>query len=461
MMDKPTGNPRRIGELLVRDGIISQEQLQEALSKQTTEGGKIVENLIALGHLDTHSFVRFLSRQPGTASIDLLNYTIPAEVIKLVDRDFAIKHQLVPIDKMGKDLTVGMACPLDAATVSELEQQTGMKVRPLLVSMSDVRTALKNYYRDSEAPKESYTLDGNENISLSARVVTPGSASISLVQSGLKFEKVVHLIRKLSSLPALPETVHQVREAMDNPDTSTDDVAQIVGRDPSLAAKVVSLANSAAYAFTHHVDTIERATALLGLREVYGVVIASAVIDYFKQDSKFDHKAFWRRSMACAIACKLIAKYKKPDGAGGLFAAGLMYDIGRAVFAEIAPKPYSEVDQQQPEERVIEAENELFGLAHPEVGFLLADGWGLPPEISEPIRFHHDFQQAQSSPVLVAIVALGASIADALSESTEPDLSAHAAAHAGVLEYLDLDVEEYAKFYEKTKEAMERQAAGN
>lgn len=459
-MEKGTGNPRRIGELLVRDGVISEAQLQEALSKQSAEGGKIVENLIALGHLDTHSFVRFLSRQPGTASIDLLNYTIPADVIKLVDRDFAIKHQLVPIDKMGRDLTVGMACPLDAAAVAELEQKTGMKIRPLLVSMSDVRTALKNYYRDADEPKESYMLDGSENISLSARVVSPGTASISLVQSGLKFEKVVHLIRKLSTLPALPETVHQVRQAMDNPDTSTDDVAKIVGRDPSLAAKVVSLANSAAYTFTHHVDTIERATALLGLREVYGVVIASAVIDYFKQDNSFDHKAFWRRSMTCAIACKLIAKHKRPDGAGGLFAAGLMYDIGRAVFAEIAPKPYAGVNQRQSEERVIEAENELFGLAHPEVGFLLADGWGLPPEISEPIRFHHDYQQAQSSPVLVAIVALGASIADALDESPTPDVAAHAADHSAVLRYLEIDEQQYATFFEKTKEAMERQTAG-
>jgi HD-like signal output (HDOD) protein len=451
---------RRIGELLVRDGIISEEQLQEALRKQVSEGGKIVENLMALGYLDTHTFVRFLSKQPGTASIDLLNYTIPAEVIALVDREFAIKHQLVPIDKMGRDLTVGMACPMDAATVKELEQKTGMKVRPLLVSMSDVRTALKNYYRDATAPQDSYFLDSSENLSLSARVVAPGTASISLVQSGLKFEKVVHLIRKLSALPALPETVHQVRRAMDNPDTSTDDVARIVGRDPSLAAKVVSLANSSAYAFMHRVDTIERATALLGLREVYGVVIGSAVIDYFKEGNHFNHKAFWRRSLACATACKLIAKVKRPEGTGSLFAAGLMYDIGRAVFAEIAPKPYAEVDQRLPEERLIEVENELFGLAHPEVGFLLADGWGLPAEISEPIRFHHDYQQAHAAPVLVAIVALGATIASALDETEVPDIAALAEANAGLLQFLGLSAHHYVRFFEETKEAMERQAEG-
>ena len=458
-MEKGAGTTRRIGELLVREGTITEDQLQEALRKQVSEGGKIVENLMVLGYLDTHTFVRFLSKQPGTASIDLLNYTIPSEVIRLVDREFALKHQLVPIDKMGRDLTVGMACPLDAATVKELEHKTGMKVRPLLCSMSDVRTALKNYYRDESAPTDSYALDGNENISLSARVVTPGSASISLVQSGLKFEKVVHLIRKLSALPALPETVHQVRQAMDHPNTSTGDVAKILGRDPSLAAKVISLANSSAYSFMHHVDTIERATALLGLREVYGVVIGSAVIDYFKEGVHFNYKAFWRRSLACATACKFIAKAKRPEGMESLFAAGLLYDIGRAVFAEIAPRPYAEVDQSLPEERIIEMENELFGLAHPEVGFLLVDGWGLPAEISEPIRFHHDYEQAHAAPVLVAIVALGATIADALEAAEPPDLAALAGAHAGVLGYLELETRDFVKFCEDTREAMQRQSA--
>ncbi|MBL7646244.1 MAG: HDOD domain-containing protein [Candidatus Hydrogenedentes bacterium] len=455
------GPPKRIGELLLKEGLITPSQLQDALDKQRTDGGKIVENLIALEYLDTQTFVRFLSRQPGMASIDLLNYTIPADVVRLIDREFAIKHQIVPIDKMGRDLTVGMACPLDAATVAALEEKTGMKVRPLLVSMNDVRVALDNYYRRDDEKKETFTLDGNLNVPLSARVVTPGTASISLVESGLKFEKVVHLIRQISSLPALPETVNRVRHAMDDVETSTDDMAKIISNDPSLAAKVVSLANSAAYSFTHRVDTIERATALLGLREVYGAVLASAVIDYFKEGKHFNHKKFWKRSMACATACKLIAKARRVQGVSGLFAAGLMFDIGRAVLAEIAPKQYAEVDQELPEDEIIRIENELFGLAHPEVGFLLADGWGLPAEISEPIRFHHDFQQAQKSPKLVAIVALGALLSDLAGKADRHDLQVLAGTHQVLLEVLGLELEQLCQIYDETVEAVKRQQAGN
>ena len=450
----------RIGELLVRDGAITAPQLQEALDKQREQGGKLVENLIALEYLDTHSFVRFLSRQPGTASIDLLNYTIPMDVIALVERDFALQHQLVPIDKMGRDLTVGMACPLDARTIAELEQMTGMKVRPLLVSIGDVQTALRNYYRAGGRPTQTFSMDDHQNLSLSARVVTPGTASISLVESGLKFEKVVHLIREISSLPALPETVNNVRHAMDDSNVSTDDMAKIISNDPALAAKVVSLANSAAYAFTHNVDTIERATTLLGLREVYGVVVGSAVIEYFREGQHFNHKKFWRRSMTCAIACRLIAKSRRAKGASGLFAAGLMCDIGRAVFAEIAPKQYAEVDQSLPEDEIIEIENGLFGLAHPEVGFLLADGWGLPAEIAEPIRFHHDYPQAQAHPELVATVALGAALSDAMGSGDTVDPAALAGEHGALLEYLALDAGTFSSIYDDTREAIRRHQNG-
>lgn len=444
----------------MNEGLITPSQLQEALDKQRADGGKIVENLMALEYLDTQTFVRFLSRQPGIASIDLLNYTIPADVVRLIDREFAMKHQIVPIDKMGKDLTVGMACPLDAATVAALEEKTGMRVRPLLVSMNDVRVALDSYYRRDDEAMETFTLDGNLNVPLSARVVTPGTAAISLVESGLKFEKVVHLIRQISSLPALPETVNRVRHAMEDLDTSTDNMAKIISNDPALAAKVVSLANSAAYSFTHRVDTIERATALLGLREVYGAVLASAVIDYFKEGKHFNHKKFWKRSMACATACKLIAKAKRVQGVSGLFAAGLMFDIGRAVLAEIAPKQYADVDQDLPEDEVIQIENSLFGLAHPEVGFLLADGWGLPAEISEPIRFHHDFQQAQKFPKLVAIVSLGGILSDVMGKADRHDLEVLAGTHQVLLDVLDLNAEQLCLIYEETVEAVKRQQTG-
>lgn len=161
--------------------------------------------------------------------------------------------------------------------------------------------------------------------------------------------------------------------------------------------------------------------------------------------------------MACATACKLIARTKRVPGVSGLFAAGLMFDIGRAVLAEIAPKQYAEVDQELSEDEIIQIENNLFGLAHPEVGFLLADGWGLPTEISEPIRFHHDFQQAQKFPKLVAIVSLGAILSDLKGKADRHDIDMLGRTHQGLLDVLGLDTEQLCALYEEMVDAVKRQ----
>ena len=134
---------RRIGELLVDSGLIQKEQLQEGLALQAAKGGKIVETLISLGYLNAEAFVSFLARQPGVASIDLSKYEIPRELIGLIPREMAVKHEIFPIDRLGRLLTVGMVCPLDSATVKDIEERTGLRVKPLLCAPNDIRAAIE------------------------------------------------------------------------------------------------------------------------------------------------------------------------------------------------------------------------------------------------------------------------------------------------------------------------------
>ena len=134
----PPTHKTGIGELLVRDGLISPEHVDEALSYQKENGGKLAEVLINLGYLDLDTFSGFLARQPGIPSIDLSNCRVRPEVCSLVPRDFALAHEVFPIDKMGSLLTVGMACPLDSRTLSELESLTGLRVSARLCKTQDI-----------------------------------------------------------------------------------------------------------------------------------------------------------------------------------------------------------------------------------------------------------------------------------------------------------------------------------
>lgn len=136
----------RIGNRLVREALITNGQLTEALAAQKTTGRKIVETLIGLGYLTETQFVRFLAQQPGIPSISLENCAVTEELVALIPGEFARKHELFPIDKLGKLLTVGMVCPLDKAAIADLEARTSLRVKPMLCSLADVRRALDKYY---------------------------------------------------------------------------------------------------------------------------------------------------------------------------------------------------------------------------------------------------------------------------------------------------------------------------
>ncbi|MBI4559064.1 MAG: HDOD domain-containing protein [Candidatus Hydrogenedentes bacterium] len=404
--DRPaSGEKKRIGEMLMDAGMLSDGQLKDGLRTQSEKGGKLVETLISLGYLDPTSFVRFLARQPGIASLDLSNYEVPAPLVNLVSKETALKHEVFPIDRLGKLLTLGMVCPLDSASIRQIEEKTGLKVKPLLCSAEDIRSAIRRYYPPDDVhdhappPKIVGTVHGLE---------TP-----------LRLTNVAHLIRKISSLPVLPHTVQSVREAMQNIDSSVAEVARIIMRDPTLAAKVLSVANSAAFGFPQRVDNITLAVSLLGLRETYSIVLSAAVINLFDKGRSFNFEAFWQEATLCAAASALIGKRSGEKHHRALFTAGLLHDIGRMTLLEVIPERYSKLDPNLNGHELIEAEEELVGLSHTEAGHELAHHWQLPEEIAEVIRFHHHPDLATKVPRNVAIVSLADAIVHAGPSSGE------------------------------------------
>lgn len=141
---------RRIGELMISAGLITDMQLSQALALQAGNGGRVVNQLIALGHLNSHSFVNFLARQPGITSIDLSFYRVSEELTALIPRDFAIERQVFPIDRLGRLLTVGMVCPLDVKTLDDLKHITGLSVKGMLCTAESIRVAIKRHYSDED-----------------------------------------------------------------------------------------------------------------------------------------------------------------------------------------------------------------------------------------------------------------------------------------------------------------------
>lgn len=421
--------PKRIGRMLIDEGLIEPHHLKEALDVQKERGGKTVEILIQLGHLDVDRVSAFLATRPGVASIDLQHYTVPRELCALVSRDFASKHEIFPLDRMGNHLTVAMSFPIDMGTIQELERSTGLRVSALLCNASDIRDAIQRYYR---AP------DGSP--------VTDGEALRGLIGTKLRIENVVSMVRKIDALPTLPRTVERVQEAMADPDTSLKDIAELVSGDPPIAARLLQLSNSAAYGFLSRINSVQSAITLLGMRETYMAVLSSAVLDLTSSGKIFDHERYWRASMFCAGAARKIAVAAGQSRNPSAFTAGLLCDIGQFALSQVAPESFHKIKPTLEGQARVSAEEGALGIGHPEAGHILAVHWKLPDDIATAIRFHHRPDLATEHKTLVGITALAARMTDLYLASATADESTFAGDSA-LLQPLGMDAARAADVY--------------
>ena len=126
--------PVRIGELLLKEKRISAEQLQEALTYQRTNGGKLGANLVKLEFVKDEEITALLSKQYGVPSIALSQFEIDPAVIKLVPGETARKYQIVPLSRAGATLTIAMTDPTNVFAMDDVKFMTGYNVEPVVAS---------------------------------------------------------------------------------------------------------------------------------------------------------------------------------------------------------------------------------------------------------------------------------------------------------------------------------------
>ena len=138
-----------LGELLVRENMISAQELQEAQNEQKRSGVRLGASLVKLGMLDESKLLDFMSRQYHVPSINLDDFEIDTEVIKLLPEDVATKHQVVPVHKAGASLVVAMADPSNIFAIDDIKFLSGYNVEVVVANESQVARAIERYYRGS------------------------------------------------------------------------------------------------------------------------------------------------------------------------------------------------------------------------------------------------------------------------------------------------------------------------
>lgn len=165
----------KLGEILVRENLITPDQLRETLEYQRANGGRLGSNLVRLGYVSDDVVTAVLSRQYGVPSINLDLFQIDADVIKLISEDVAMKYSVLPISKVGATLTLGMADPTNVFAMDDIKFMTGLNVEPVIASETSIQLAIAKYYSGSseidifdaafavEVERNGVTSNGNGN----------------------------------------------------------------------------------------------------------------------------------------------------------------------------------------------------------------------------------------------------------------------------------------------------------
>jgi putative nucleotidyltransferase with HDIG domain len=224
-------------------------------------------------------------------------------------------------------------------------------------------------------------------------------------------ERYRRLIEQIDNLPALPAIVSKLIQVVNSPDTSAEDAAKLIQKDPALTTKMLRLANSAFYGIPRSISSVSSAVVILGFNTIRSLVLSASVMKMFSSTKKpaIDKDRFWKHSIVCAMAAKTIirqfinVRMMDPESA---FCAGILHDIGKLIFSEFAQEDYSEVCSfaQKNGITIHDAEKQMLGITHSEIGRILADKWALPLDLEYALVYHHEPMQADSLMDLVTTV---------------------------------------------------------
>jgi len=159
----------RLGELLTKASLITNDQLKDALKLQKETGGKLGETLIKLGFVAEEDITECLSQQFGVPSINLAHFEIDSSVIKLISSEVARKYNILPVNKTGATVTIAMADPTNVFAMDDIKFMTGYNVEPVVASELGIKAAIDKYYGTTsslELKKVMEDLQQSENADL-------------------------------------------------------------------------------------------------------------------------------------------------------------------------------------------------------------------------------------------------------------------------------------------------------
>jgi HD-like signal output (HDOD) protein len=265
------------------------------------------------------------------------------------------------------------------------------------------------------------------------------------------------IVAWVGDLPPLPHVASQALGLIEDPETTAGKLAELLGGDTALAARVLKIANSAMFSRQREITTISQAIMIIGFKTLKGIIVAATLRQLNRSFGEVE-KMIWENSACTAIACRILASKLRKPYVEQVFLLGLLHDLGKLVLMRQVPEEYKKIVASAAEGNEFSpTEQEQFGYGHALIGALVAKKWNFSMETCQVILHHHDelsFPFEDEIDEQTALVSLADCIAHVLGfghPEGYPDLGPEA---LRIAEMFGLKEEELEPIAEEIREAF-------
>ncbi len=224
-----------------------------------------------------------------------------------------------------------------------------------------------------------------------------------------KKEKTELILRNVYNLPPVSKVLQEALKLLDNKSTSNMELSRLISKDQGLVSKILTISNSPMYGLQRRVTSIDFALLILGFSELKNIISVLSLSEAFKNktDKYLDQREFWLHSLLTGSAAKRLAEDIEYYNSGEAFIAGFLHDMGISVIHKYFHSSFVQIQElvETSGLSLLEAEIEILGMTHQEIGSYLTTRWNFPLDLCDAILHHHEPSQAkQDDKMLSALI---------------------------------------------------------
>ncbi|MEW6502172.1 MAG: HDOD domain-containing protein [Thermodesulfobacteriota bacterium] len=223
-----------------------------------------------------------------------------------------------------------------------------------------------------------------------------------------RIDEILSLVKHVQPFP---KVVQRVMEMLDDPETDVKALAEVIQYDQVITANVLKICNASYFGLPRKVSSLNEALVIVGHNTLKDIIITSSSARFYKgavgEGYKLEQGELWRHSVATGILAKHMVKHIREVDPGAAYTVGLLHDIGKRFLSTFVADDFKQIMIKVVKDHCsfVEAEKELLGIDHAELGGLILEKWEFPEEMQLAVRQHHDPDALKKEP-LTALVSL-------------------------------------------------------